>query len=200
MVGKVYQFKIQRKNIAPPVWRRILVPERYDFWDLHVAIQDAMGWSDYHLHAFRARRRHARSITEIGIPDFDEFDDGPKTKAGWETPITDFFDDLGFTCEYEYDFGDGWHHEVVLEGILLREKGIRYPVCIDGARACPPEDCGGDYGYYRLLDILSDPDHEEYRDMIAWLGGAYDPEHFVPDEVVFDNPKKRWRISFGELP
>jgi len=198
MVNRVYQFKIQLKEISPLIWRRILVPENYSFWDLHVAIQDSMGWLDYHLHLFRIRRKHAHSITLIGIPDEDRFEDDPEITAGWEVSISDFFYDVGTTFDYEYDFGDSWEHEIIHEGILLKEKGTKYPVCIGAARACPPEDCGGVPGYYRMLDIISDPNHEEYEEMITWLGKKYDPEQFVSSEVKFDNPKKRWRQAFSE--
>jgi hypothetical protein len=198
MADRVYQFKITMKDIKPIIWRRILVPESYDFWDLHVAIQDAMGWLDYHLHVFRIRRKHAHSATEIGIPDEDRFEDEPEMLAGWEIPITSYFEEVGARAEYEYDFGDCWKHEIVFEGILLKEKKQKYPKCIDGARACPPEDCGGVPGYYNLLEILSDPDNEEYEDMIAWLGEKYDPDEFSPDKVKFDNPKKRWEHAFAE--
>jgi len=101
-----------------------------------------MGWLDYHLHLFRIRRKHAHSITLIGIPDEDRFEDDPEITAGWEVSISDFFYDVGTTFDYEYDFGDSWEHEIIHEGILLKEKGVKYPVCIGGARACPPEDCG----------------------------------------------------------
>jgi hypothetical protein len=198
MADSVYQFKITMKDIKPIIWRRILVPETYNFWDLHVAIQDAMGWLDYHLHVFRIRRKHAHSVTEIGIPDEDRFGDIPEMLAGWEIPISSYFNDIGVRAEYEYDFGDCWEHEIVFEGILLKEKNEKYPKCIDGARACPPEDCGGVPGYYNLLEILSDPDNEEYEDMMAWLGEKYDPDEFSAEKVKFDNPKKRWDHAFSE--
>lgn len=198
MVKKVYQFKITMKDIKPIIWRRILVPETYDFWDLHVAIQDAMGWLDYHLHVFRIRRKHANTVTEIGIPDEDRFEDESEMLAGWEIPISSYFNDVGVRAEYEYDFGDCWEHDIVFEGILTKEKNQKYPKCLDGARACPPEDCGGVTGYYNLLEIISDPDNEEYEEMITWLGGKYDPDEFSPDKVKFDNPKKRWEHAFSE--
>lgn len=198
MVKKVYQFKITMKDIKPIIWRRILVPETYDFWDLHVAIQDAMGWLDYHLHVFRIRRKHAHSVTEIGIPDEDRFEDEPEMLAGWGIPISSYFNEVGVRVEYEYDFGDSWEHDIVFEGILTKEKNQKYPKCIDGARACPPEDCGGVPGYYNLLEIISDPDNEEYEEMMTWLGGKYDPDEFSPDKVKFDNPKKRWEHAFSE--
>ena len=197
MARCVYRFKIAVKDITPIIWRRILVPETYTFWDLHVAIQDAMGWLDYHLHAFRIRQKHSRTVTEIGIPNEDRFVDEPEILAGWDVPIPEYFSEVGVAVDYEYDFGDGWEHEVVLEGILLKEKGQKIPVCIDGAQACPPEDCGGVPGYYRLIEILSDPSNDEHDEMLAWLGKKYNPEEFDPGKVKFDNPKKRWKLAFS---
>jgi len=195
--NRIYQFKIQLAEIDPPIWRRFIVPEEYNFWDLHVAIQDAMGWWDSHLHLFRIRGKHKHSITEIGIPDEDRFEDDPEIIAGWENPIIRYFNSIGVTAEYLYDFGDHWNHDILLEGILLKEKGVKYPKCIDGARACPPEDCGGVPGYFNFIEIMLDPSHEEYDDMITWFGGKYDPEFFKPEKIKFDNPKKRWNKAFS---
>ncbi len=198
----VYQFKVYLTEIDPLIWRRIQVPARYNFWDLHVAIQDAMGWVDYHLHAFRIRQKHKRKTIEIGIPG-DEWDD-TTVAPGWEIPVDKYFTEPGQVIEYEYDFGDGWYHEVLLEAIILKEKGVKYPRCIEGERACPPEDCGGIPGYYQLLDILKDPAHPEYEENISWLKGhvrkyhPYNPDEFIPEKVHFDNPKQRWRIAFTQ--
>lgn len=198
----VYQFKIRLAEIEPTIWRRIQVPAKYSFWDLHVAIQDAMGWLDYHLHAFRLRPKHKRRPIEIGIPG-DEWE-GEEVVPGWEVPITDYFTEPGQVMEYEYDFGDSWHHEVLLEAILLKEKDATYPRCLGGERACPPEDCGSVSGYYTLLEILHNSTHPEYEENIAWLEGhaknywPYDPERFDPEEVHFDNPNQRWRMAFSQ--
>lgn len=123
MADRVFQFKITIKEITPIIWRRIVVPESYSFWDLHVAIQDALGWLDYHLHVFKMRRKHSSEATEIGIPNEDRFEDEPEILAGWDIPIADYFYDVGVTADYDYDFGDDWQHEIVLEGILLEGKG-----------------------------------------------------------------------------
>ncbi|MFQ5761383.1 MAG: plasmid pRiA4b ORF-3 family protein [Acidiferrobacterales bacterium] len=193
----VYQFKITLGGIEPPIWRRIQVPEAYSFWDLHVAIQDSMGWLDSHLHAFRFGKARSKTRLEIGIP-LDEGFETERTVPGWKVPIVEHFGVIGTTCEYEYDFGDGWVHEVSLEGRLLRESGRRYPRCLEGARACPPEDCGGVPGYYRLLEIMSDPSDEEYEDMVTWIGDRYHSESFDPEEVKFDNPKRRLKNAFTD--
>ena len=199
----IYQFKVSLEEIEPIIWRRIQVPARYSFWDLHVAIQDAMGWLDYHLHAFRLRRPHQRKMIEIGIPDDGEGD--IDVLPGWTIPVRDIFTEPGQTAFYLYDFGDSWKHEVLLEGILLKEKGVKYPRCLAGERACPPEDCGSVPGYYRVVDIVSNRRHGEYRETIAWLKGhaknyhPYDPGAFDPADVHFDNPTKRWRHAFSEM-
>jgi len=195
----IFQFKVTLKDIHPSIWRRIQVPSKYSFWDLHVAIQDSMGWLDYHLHAFRLKRTHGRNIVEIGIPT-DDFDD-IKILQGWNEYIADYFSEPGEIAEYEYDYGDSWCHEVLFEGILLKEKNIKYPLCMAGERACPPEDCGGIGGYGNLLQILHDPEHEEYESMVEWLSGwygKYDSEKFDKESVKFENPKTRWKKAFSE--
>ena len=163
----VYQFKISLTEIKPTIWRRIQVPAKYSFWDLHVAIQDAMGWLDYHLHIFRVRQKHKRKPIEIGIPG-DEWDEDT-ISPGWEIRIIDYLTEPGQLIQYLYDFGDSWHHEVLFEAILLKEKGTKYPKCMGGERACPPEDCGSISGYYRFLKILQGPTHTEYEEYVVWL-------------------------------
>jgi hypothetical protein len=191
-----YQFKVSLKEIEPTIWRRIEVPAIYSFWNLHVAIQDAMGWLDYHLHVFYVPNPETGVIAEIGIPDDEPFEDDLVSLPGWEIPLTEYFIKPGDRADYEYDFGDGWEHEIVLEKIQSRVPKAKYPRCLDGARACPPEDCGGIGGYESMLEVISDPSHEEYESTMTWLGRRYDPESFDPKKVKFDNPKKRWRIAF----
>jgi len=193
--NQTLQFKVTLMGIEPEVWRRIVVPRNYSFWDLHVAIQDAMGWLDYHLHAFRMQNSETGEVHQIGIPD-DSFEDAAPVLAGWEVPISGYFREPGDRAFYEYDFGDGWEHEVVLEEIGSPIPRKRYPMCVNGARACPPEDCGGVPGYEELLEVLRDPTHEEHESMLEWVGGKYDPAAFSPKKVRFDDPKKRWRNAF----
>jgi hypothetical protein len=160
-----------------------------------VALQDAMGWLDYHLHVFRVAGPGA-SEEQIGIPDDDPFEDEKPALPGWEIPITRCFSRPGTTVPYEYDFGDGWEHELTLEAVLPRQPGQKYPLCVDGARACPPEDCGGVHGYENLLTVIQDPTHEEHESMLEWLGGRFDPERFDPKRVKFDDPARRYRLAF----
>lgn len=197
----IYQFRVELLEVEPSIWRRIHVPADYSFWDLHVAIQDSMGWLDYHLHEFRVKKPQGRKVVEIGMPDTETDRD---VLAGWEVPISAYFVEPGVAAAYDYDFGDGWRHKVLLEGILLRVPSVKYPMCVAGERACPPEDCGGVSGYERLLTVLSKPRMEEYKETVAWLKGhaknyfPYQPDQFVPGEVEFWNPAKRWKIAFGK--
>jgi len=193
---KVYQFKITLRGIMPPIWRRIQVPGTYSFWDLHVAIQDAMGWLDYHLHEFRLPALETGETIRIGIPD-EALINEERILTDREEKMSKHFSMENRLAEYEYDFGDGWMHEIKLEKILPREEGVEYPRCMVGKRACPPEDVGGVGGYADFLEIIGNPGHEEYHDMLTWVGGTFDPEHFDPDEISFDNPDERWKIAWG---
>jgi hypothetical protein len=134
-------------------------------------------------------------VDQIGIPD-DSFEDEEPFLASWAVRIIDYFREPGDRADYEYDFGDGWEHEVVLEEIASRIPRKRYPLRLDGARACPPEDCGAVHGYEEMLAALRDPTHEEHENMVEWVGGKYDPATFSPKKVRFDDPKKRWRKAF----
>ncbi|NOX89725.1 MAG: plasmid pRiA4b ORF-3 family protein [Calditrichaeota bacterium] len=192
--NRVYQFKITLKDIKPPIWRRILVPENYSFWDLHVAIQDSMGWFDCHLHEFRIVNPKTAMREAIGIPD-DDFDDF-EMKAGWKCKIKDYFSEDNPKADYIYDFGDNWEHTVTLEKILPKSENQEYPVCVAGKRKCPPEDCGGVWGYMGLLEAINDPGHELHLEMLEWVGDEFDPEEFDPKAVAFGDPEMRFKIAF----
>lgn len=180
--NNIYQFKITLKYTKPPVWRRIQVPENYTFWDLHVAIQDAMGWEDYHLHEFRLVHPSTGTKGYIGVPDKNALLMSWEVLAGWDQKIASWFSMQNRKAAYLYDFGDGWEHAVVLEKILPRDKNVMYPICIEGRRACPPEDCGSIPGYEGICQGVHEF-QEEYKD--------YDPEHFDPQEIYFDDPEER---------
>jgi len=194
---QVFQFKITLNGISPAIWRRIQVPGDYSFWDLHVAIQDAMGWLDYHLHEFELKQPGSQTRVRIGIPD-EDFDWSRKTLAGWVVAIADYFTEANRTALYTYDFGDSWVHQIKLESIESGSPQEKYPACIGGERACPPEDVGGVWGYESFLEIIQDPEHEEYEEMLSWVGGEFDPESFDPQEVRFDDPRERWNLAFGD--
>jgi len=185
----VFQFKITLMDTNPPVWRRIQVPETYTFWDLHVAMQDAMGWDDYHLHEFKLKHPTTGEEGCIGIPDEDnEFPLSREIFSGWEQQIADWFSMQNSKAYYIYDFGDGWEHTVILEKIMPRENKVKYPVCLDGQRACPPEDCGSTPGYEEICQGRHEF-QEHYKN--------YNPEHFDPKEVFFDSPKGRLKSRMG---
>ncbi len=196
--GKVFQFRISLRFIAPEIWRRIQLPYSATFWDLHVAIQDAMGWQDQHMHVFRLPADHPGHFTEVGLPGDDGFWEAEAVLPGWEIKLSQHFRLPGARATYEYDFGDGWELEIELEATPPREKGIKYPLCLSGERACPPEDCGGVPGYADLLQALKKPKSREARDVATWLGRSFDPEAFSPDSVRFTNPKKRLALLTSE--
>ena len=194
---KVMQFKSELNIIRPPIWRRILVPDDYSFWDLHVAIQDAMGWKDYHLHEFQITDPRTGSLFKLGIPD-DEILDDPQVLPSWEIAIAELFSTANNQANYIYDFGDWWEHTVYFEDVLGVQADIDYPTCIEGARACPPEDSGGPMGYQLFLEALADPNHESHQLYKEWIGGEFNPEQFNPTTIGFDDPTTRWNIAFGE--
>ncbi len=194
---QVYQFKITLKGTKPPIWRRILVPETYTFWDLHVAIQDAMGWDDYHLHEFTLLSPKTGRKVKIGIPSDEDVDYGWEVLAEWNQKIAHYFSSENSKADYVYDFGDGWEHSIKLEKILPRETGVAYPRCIDGRGACPPEDCGGIGGYAEFLEAIGDPANELHEDMLDWVGGSFDPDDFDPNDVEFEDPDSRFKLAFG---
>jgi hypothetical protein len=169
----IYQIKVTLKHIRPPIWRRLQVPADIKLGKLHRVLQDVMGWYDSHLHQFRIGREY------FGKPD-PEFPGEIKNERNVRL---DEVAAEGDTVIYEYDFGDGWEHETKIEKVLPAEKNRRYPACLAGKRACPPEDCGGPPGYERLLEVLRDPKHEEHEEMREWIGGDFDPEAFDLDAV-----------------
>jgi len=193
----ILKFRVTLAEVEPLVWRRIEVPASYTFWDLHVAVQDAMGWLDCHLHMFRIRNPESGEIEEIGIPGEHALEGDPVCLPGWGIPVVRYFDAVGASVRYEYDFGDDWVHEIVLEAVGSRQAGTKYPRCLAGERACPPEDCGGPPGYAQLLKTIADPSHEDYASAMEWLGGSFDPDSFSPLKVRFDDPKMRWRVAFA---
>ncbi len=163
----VYQLKVTLKGTQPPVWRRIQVHANVTLHRLHLILQATMSWKNYHLYRFEI------AGTEYGDPDPEvDFTDSRKTRLG--KVVTG--ENTRFI--YEYDFGDGWNHEILIEKIFPAESTGQYPVCLAGERTCPPEDCGGIGGYADLLRIISGPKNKRYKEMMDWLGGPFDPEEF----------------------
>ncbi len=170
---RLYQFKITLKDSQPPIWRRIQVKDG-SLDKLHERIQTAMGWTNSHLHQFEinGERYGDPELLDDGFEDFHCVD-STTTKISEIVPQ----DGERFVFLYEYDFGDNWEHEIVFEGCLRAESGQRYPVCVEGERACPPEDVGGVWGYAEYLEALADPKHEQHDDFVEW-GGDFDSEEF----------------------
>ncbi|BDM83556.1 IS1096 element passenger TnpR family protein [Acaryochloris marina] len=156
--SSVYQLKITLLGVRPQVWRRFQVPETTTLAQLHFVIQTVMGWEGYHLHQFSESEDEAMTLAEL------------------------IEDDL-FSFGYLYDFGDMWQHEIKVEKRLASKPGKNYPICLAGKRACPPEDCGGDWGYAHLLRVLKNPRHSQYEERMEWVGSDFDPKVFDIDEV-----------------
>jgi len=158
----------------PPLWRRILVPGDITLAKFHYILQTAMGWTDSHLHQFIVGQ------TYFGEPHPDygfDMQDERRVKLNQIVP------GAGFKFRYEYDFGDGWLHNLLVEKVLEPEPGQQYPVCIRGRRACPPEDVGGVWGYDTFLEAIQNPDHPEHDTYTEWIGGEFDPAEFDLDET-----------------
>lgn len=194
---QVYQLKVALNGIRPPVWRRIQVPANYTFWDLHVALQDSMGWFDCHLHEFQVQNPSSGLEERIGTPAEEDSELLGVVHPGWKRYISDYFSLENPKAQYMYDFGDDWQHTLTVEKILSREKGKQYPLCMKGKRACPPEDCGGVSGYEDLLKIIADPNHEDYDEWMERLEEDFDPEDFDSKSVGFDDPRARWDLAFA---
>jgi hypothetical protein len=175
---KIYQIQIVLTRLKPKIWRRLIVPSDLMLADFHKIIQTSMGWTNSHLHQFIKNRTF---YTERMPDDYswDEMNNVDYKKI----KISDLLKKEKEEIVYEYDFGDGWKHDVLLEKILPDDEKLKYPVCLAGEMNCPPEDCGGRRGYSDLLEILKHPDHEEYDSYIEWLGGVFDPEHFNKEAV-----------------
>jgi len=193
----LYQLRITLFDTQPKIWRRILIPTSATFWELHSAIQDVFHWNHSHLHQFHYEDKILRKLLWFGIPD-DE--DELETYPSWKHKISKYLNLEEPYLKYIYDLGDDWIHLIELENILPAEKGVAYPICIGGKRNSPPDDCGGVSGYEAMLEVLSDPTDEEYEDTKTWVesmkGEVFAPEHFDPAEVVFINPKQRYKESF----
>jgi len=174
------QLKLILRYIKPPIWRRIVVPDDFTLGDLHYIIQRAMGWFDGHMHEFRVPARGfgppLRRLGRIEKGLDYEGEDEEKVQVGEILTVK------GKVLLYEYDFGDGWLHEIKLEKTLPLDSSGTYPICLAGERACPPEDCGGVPGYYRVLEAVKVPKAAKNREPLNWVG-QFDPEAFDLEAV-----------------
>lgn len=167
----IYQLKITLKCSKPPIWRRVLVRADMPLNRLHMVIQRVMGWTDSHLHQF------VIDGVFFAIPN-PEIDFGTEGLNEKRYSLAQVAPHAKKKFVYEYDFGDGWQHEILVEKILPPDPGLKRPICLAGALACPPEDCGGIWGYYNLLEALADPKHRDHAHLSEWIGGEWDAEHF----------------------
>lgn len=165
--ANIIQLKVTLRGVKPPVWRRLLMSGMMNLGQLHTAIQAAMGWRDCHLHVFNiggepfGDRRSVDDVTDEQRPTLNGLLRSSVVRFG-----------------YTYDFGDNWEHTIAFEISEPAVEGGSYPACIGGKRNCPPEDCGGPWGYQQLLAILADPNHPEHADQIDWIGEEFEPNEF----------------------
>ncbi len=172
----IHQLKVTLLDISPPVWRRIQVPSNASLGELHFILQTVMDWDDDHLHLFSVKGA--------------EYADG-RVEDPWGGSAPKNEDrarlarvaPLGTRLRYEYDFGDCWEHDLVVEKVFPAEPGVTYPHCVAGRRACPPENCGGPARYVDLLGALKAPAHPRHEAALDWFGNGFDPEAFDPEAV-----------------
>ncbi len=159
------------RDAEPRVWRLVEVSADTTLHKLHWTIQMAMGWTNSHVHQFI-----------VGNDYYSQPEHDPDNEMGWDDEHSVRLRDLlwrpGATFAYEYDFGDSWDHDIAIEAIVPREKGVAFPTCIDGTGACPPEDCGGVARFAELVASMRDPGHPERANYLRWLGEAFDPDAF----------------------
>jgi hypothetical protein len=178
MKKNTYQIKIVLKGSKPKIWRRILVPLNLLLSDFHKIIQTTMGWTNSHLHQFiKDNTFYVPKSPEDDL--WEDIDNVEYSKIKISDLLTKEKDKL----VYEYDFGDGWEHDIIVEKIENEITNKNIPICLTGKNNCPPENCGGIWGYSEMLEIIKNPKHEEYEDYIEWLDDEFDPKYFNKDEI-----------------
>ena len=175
-MASIYQLKVILDGSQPPIWRRLQVRGTTTLGRLHDILQTVMGWTNSHLHQF---------ITGSGTYSDPEFDPHGELEFQDEHAVrlNEIVKAQGDHFGYEYDFGDCWQHDLIVEQIAESAPGVRYPICLAGERACPPEDCGGVWGFENFLEAIRDPSHPEHTEYLEWIGGEYDPEAFDIGEI-----------------
>jgi hypothetical protein len=166
---QIYEIKIELLEIEPVIWRRVLVPGSITLAQFHEVIQTVIGWTNSHPHQF-IFGAHAYSDPEFEIEE---------ARSEYRYRLARLAPQVGNTIAYEYDFGDRWDHLIRVESII--EDDMRYkgnPVCIEGRRSGPPEDCGGPWGYQNFLEAITNKEHNKHRELLNWVGGSFDPEYF----------------------
>jgi hypothetical protein len=173
MTGQIFQIQISLQGSKPKIWRRILVKSDITLVDFHKIIQTVMGWTNSHLHLFQ-HGRDSYSPEEFEVED---------TKNSRKVKLNSLLKKEKDKIKYEYDFGDDWQHDILLEKILPLDKTMPIPSCIDGKGNCPPEDCGGIRGFEEIKTILANSKHKQYEEIMEWLGGEFDPDYFDKNEI-----------------
>jgi hypothetical protein len=182
----IARLKITLDHVKPLVLRRIDVPLTIRLDRLHLALQAALGWTNTHLYELRAGE------VGWGVPDRD-YPDGPLDAR--KTRLIDAVEDVGTkTLRYLYDFGDGWEHTIKIERVALAAPGAAYPSLIEATGRCPPEDCGGPWGYQAFLAAIADPNHEQHAKSVRWIGGPFDPNGIDIDSIAhaLDTLARKW--------
>ena len=172
--ASLYQIKITLAWSKPPIWRRVIVRSDMTLDRLHDVIQWVMPWTDSHLHQFVVGK------TYYALPN-PEFENDSLDEQ--EYGIADIAPNARNKFQYEYDFGDGWRHDLLVEKVLPPDPAFKHPVCVAGANACPPEDCGGIPGYYDMLEALANPKHPRHSECMEWMGEEWDAKQFDLDEI-----------------
>jgi hypothetical protein len=169
--NSVYQLHISLNDIEPVIWRRIQVLGRVSLYKLNRIIQECMGWTNSHLNLF--------NINDVEYEvKYENVEENPDALDEREFKLCQVVQAENVSFTFLYDYGDYWEHSVLVEKILPKEPDVKYPICIDGKRACPPEDCGGPPGFEEFVEAVRNPYHEDHQAMIEWAGYKYDPNEF----------------------
>jgi prevent-host-death family protein len=171
--SSIFQLRVQLEDVRPTVWRRLMVPADMTLGNLHAILQVAFGWRNTHLHQFEV------SDARYGMPDPDDVCD---LRSESDVTLSDVAGE-GSQLRYVYDLGDDWRHDILVETVGPAEAGARYPRCVAGAGAGPPEDVGGPAGFREFLDAVADRGHPEHTQYLEWIGGDFDPSRFDLKEI-----------------
>ena len=180
-----HTLRVTLRGIEPEVWRRIVVHSEWKLDKVNFVLESAMGWFGDHLHSFVANRvTYVSAQSSIG-----GFQSSRDERRETTAKLSDVLPTVGSKLRWDYDFGDGWEHDVLCENITRRDVSALYPAVIDGENACPPEDCGGPWGYGNFVGALADPNHPDHEQLSEWFGGPFDPAHF--DLAAHDGAVRR---------
>jgi hypothetical protein len=179
----VFQIKMTLRGIYPPIWRRIQTKD-CTLEELHALIQVTMGWESEHLYRFNIG---GVEYADLDMTNDEDVEDACGTMLSEVLPIQN----RRPRFQYEYDFGDNWIHQLIVEERFQSEEGVKFPICVAGQRACPPEDCGGPWGYSDFVETIANPDHRRHEETLEWVGGEFDPEKF--DLEAVNNELRRVR-------